>query len=148
MCLQKYESYLLSVRSFSKHDSLVKQLMGVKITYGIDQPFKVERLENWAPSWSLSEAHLMCSLISGYRLLDVMALVHGCNTLAPAVPRTLLQDNEQIFDVSSFLGLVILHLIFALGHGTSTQLAWFAVEVSKIFHSFGSQSCTQLIKQI
>jgi hypothetical protein len=50
--------------------------------------------------------------------------------------------------VSSFLGLVILHLIFALGHGTSTWLAWFAVELSKVFHSFRSQSCTQLIKQI
>ena len=138
MCLQKYENHLLSVRSFSQHDSLMKQIMGVKITYGIDQPFKVERLENWTPTWPPGKAHLLCSLISGYHLLDVMALVHGCNTPAPAVPHTLLQDNEQIFDMSGFLALVILHLIFALEHGTSTQLAWFAVEVLKIFYSFRS----------
>jgi hypothetical protein len=148
MCLQKYESYLLSVRSFSMRDTRLKQLMGVKTTYQLDQPFKVEKLEDWTPTWNPSDAHLLCSLICDYRLLDVMALVHGCNTPAPAIPRTLLQDNEHIFEVSSFLGLVTLHLIFALGHGTSTRLAWFAVEISEVFHSFGSQSCTHLIKQI
>ena len=120
MCLQKYESFLLSARSFSMPDTLLKQLMGVKTTYQIGQPLKVEKLENWTRTWNPSEAHLLCSLICSYRLLDVMALVHGCNTPASPVPRRLLQDNEHIFEVSSFLGLVILHLIFALGHGTST----------------------------
>jgi hypothetical protein len=148
MCLQRYESYLLSIRSFSARDHLLKQLMGIKTTYGINQPFKVERLENWRPTWSPSEAHLLSSLVCGYRLLDVMALVHGCNTPAPVVPRTLLQDNEEIFDVSRFLDSVALHLISALGHGTFTQLACIIIEVSKVFHSFGSQSRTKLIKQI
>ena len=75
--------------------------MGIKTTYGINQPFKVERLENWMPTWSSNEAQLLCSLICGYQLLDVMAFVHGCNTPAPVVLRTLLQDNEQVFDVVS-----------------------------------------------
>lgn len=149
MCLQKYESYLLSVRSFSPRDFLLKQLMGVKITYGIDQTFKLERLENWTPTWSPNDAHLLCSLICGYRLLDVMALVHGCNTPAPAVPRTLLQGDEQAFVVSSFLALVVLNLffLFALGYATSVRLAWLAVEISKNFHSFGIQN-SKLIKHI
>lgn len=100
VCLQKYENYLLSIRSFSSRDSLLKRLIGVKTTFGINQSFKVERLENWTPGWSSVDAHLICSLICGYRLLDVMAFVHGCNAPAVAVPRTLLQDNEQLFQVS------------------------------------------------
>ena len=145
MCLQKYESYLLSVCSFSTCEFLLKQLMGIKTTYGINQPFKVERLENWMPTWSPNEAQLLCSLICSYQLLDVMAFVHRCNTPAPVVPHTLLQDNEQVFDVNSFQGLVIHHLIYVLGHGTYTQLAWFAVNISKIFHPFRSKSFSQLI---
>ena len=101
-------------------NALVKQLLGIKTTYGIGQPFKVERLENWRTTWSPTEAHLLCSVVCGYRLLDVMALVHGCNKPAPVVPRTLLEDNEQLFDVSKFLHSVKLHLIFTLGHGTLT----------------------------
>ena len=120
MCLQKYKSFLLSARSFSMPDILLKQLMGIKTTYQIGQPLKAEKLENWTRTWNPSEAHLLCSLSCGYHLLNVMALVHGCDTLAPLVPHTWLQDNEHIFEMSSFLGLVILHLIFALGYGAST----------------------------
>ncbi|KAF8969130.1 hypothetical protein BDZ97DRAFT_1754747 [Flammula alnicola] len=97
-CLQRYESYLLSIRSFYQRDQLVRDLLGIKTTYGVGQPFKVERHEDWSASWSPADAQILCSLICGYRLLDVMALVHGCNEAAPAVPRTFLQNNEQIFD--------------------------------------------------
>jgi len=78
----------------------MRELLGIATTFGLGQPVTVSRLETWSPLWSPADAHLLCSLLCAYRLVDVMALVHSTKEVAPIVPRTLLQKQEHIFDVS------------------------------------------------
>lgn len=78
----------------------MRELLGVATAFRHGKSVTVSHLKTWSPSWSPADAQLLCSLICAYRLVDVMALVHGIKEAAPIVPRTLLQKQEYIFDVS------------------------------------------------
>jgi len=109
----------------------MRDLLGVATTFGFGQPVTVSRLESWSPSWSPADAQLLCSLMSAYRLVDVMALVHGSKEVAPNVPRTFLQKHEQTFDVSPVsIVYQCQHLYLSLGDGMPAQLAWPALEAA------------------
>ena len=77
----------------------MRKLLAVEPLLSLEKPFALLPIEHWTPNWSPGDAQLLCSLLSAYRLHDLMVLLSGFSGLALPVPKTPLQVGEQVFVV-------------------------------------------------
>lgn len=94
ICMKNYESMLFHHQSINKSTSRIQNSLGIDLGHRL-------QLVPWSPLTKINshEMSKICSIISAYRLLDVVALLDGVHP-APSVERRFMDVSHSTFRVS------------------------------------------------
>jgi hypothetical protein len=110
ICMKNYESMLFH------HQSINESISRIQSSLGIDLGHRLH-LASWSPSKKINSLEMskICSTISAYRLLDVVALLDGVDP-APSVERRFIDVSHSTFRVCVSILKTLCSLKLLAGH--------------------------------